>query len=618
MRARLTVEAGAAAPLVCELPENQAARLGRNKNNTIVLLDKHASRWHAEIYPEEGRWLLRDCGATNGTRLNGRLVEEPTALEHAHVIAIGEVRLRFSLVPTEQEKTDEMPVPQPPDSHRVVPAPIPDSSATTALQHDELTALFHFMDAALKEDTPRGLIALALDVLYRQTAASVVGFLNLDAEEPLPKIVLPTLANVDIHLSRRLTQKALEENRSVWVASNADRALETESLLAFRDALCVPLGLSPSSTESEEREAPLGALHVYKAGRSLTEREVRFAEVLARHLANSLHLLRSRLVLEADNARLRTHSPAGDDSLIGDSPALRQLRQQIARLAPGAGSVLICGESGVGKELVALALHRQSPRRNGPLIPVNCASIATTTSESELFGHVKGAFTDAVRDRAGCFQLADDGTLFLDEIGELSLECQARLLRVLETKSFFPVGGEAPIKVDVRVLAATNRDLEREVRDRRFRRDLFFRFSTTLKVPPLREHAEDVPALVEHFLKSLTVEHRRRARLSSSALERLQTYSWPGNVRQLRSVLDTAVATCEGEVIHANDLHLISEAHACGDAPPTLNLEELEAWAIRQALTQTGGNNSQAARLLGIHRDTLLAKLKKYGIEKKG
>jgi Nif-specific regulatory protein len=592
--------------------------LGRNKGNTIVLLDKHASRWHAEIYPQEGRWFLRDCGTTNGTRLNGRPVEEPTALDHGQVIGIGQVRLRFTLVSTEQEATDELPVLEANGSAPVISNGSADLSSTTKLLHDELSVLFQFMDLAVKETTPRGLIALALDTLYRQTAASVVGFLNLDAEEPLPKVVLPTLANVDIHLSRRLTQKALEEKRSVWLSSQATPALETESLLAYRDALCVPLGLNPTTTGNGDHETPLGALHLYKAGRSLTEREVRFAEVLAGYLANSLHVLRSRLALEADNARLRTHSPGASDSLIGDSLALRQLRGQIARLAPGSATLLITGESGVGKELVALALHRQSPRRNGPLIPVNCAAIAATTSESELFGHVKGAFTDAVRDRAGCFQLADDGTLFLDEIGELSPECQARLLRVLESKTFVPVGGETPIKVDVRVLAATNRDLEREVREGRFRRDLFYRFTTTLKVPPLRDHAEDIPALVEHFLKTLMMEHRRRVRLSEAALQRLQSYTWPGNVRQLRSVLETAVATCEGEVINASDLHLIGETVPSGDVPPSLNLEELEAWAIRQALTQTGGNNSQAARVLGIHRDTLLTKLKKYGIERKG
>jgi Nif-specific regulatory protein len=616
MRARLTVEAGTAAPLVCELQPQQPSRLGRNRGNTIVLHDKHASRWHAEIIAEDGRWLIRDCDTTNGTRLNNRVIQAPTPLENGHVIAIGEVRLRFTLMPSDQETTDELPAL--PNEEANGTQDTTSEQNKTILHHDELTALFHFMSGSVKETTVHGLVRLALETIHRQTGAAIVGFLSLDADDPLPKLVVPALANVDVHLSKQLTQKALDEKRSVWLASGSGRALESESLLAFRDALCVPLRVNQSTAGATQDDEALGALHVYKAGRSFTEREVRFCEVLAGNLANSLHLLRSRLALEADNSRLRFHSPGGDDSLIGDSPAMCHVRQQINRLADCPCTVLIAGESGVGKELVALALHRQSRRRNGPLIPVNCAAIAATMTEAELFGHVKGAFTDAVRDRAGCFQMADDGTLFLDEIGELSLECQAKLLRVLETKSFFPVGGNAPITVDVRILAATNRDLEPEVRAGRFRKDLFFRFGMSIKVPPLRDHLEDVPALVAHFLKTLTMEYRRRVRLSESALERLQTYSWPGNVRQLRSVLETAVAMCEGDTIHAGDLCLVTEACTPCAAPPSLNLEEVEAWTIRQALVQTSYNNTQAARILGIHRETLLSKMKKYNIERKG
>jgi Nif-specific regulatory protein len=238
--------------------------------------------------------------------------------------------------------------------------------------------------------------------------------------------------------------------------------------------------------------------------------------------------------------------------------------------------------------------------------------------EAELFGHVKGSFTGAVDNRDGLFLQADDGTLFLDEIGELSLEIQAMLLRVLETRKFRPVGGKAEVKANVRIIAATNRDLQREVAEKRFRQDLFFRLGMPLKVPALREHLDDIPALVNHFLGRLCVEYKRRVTLTEAALNRLQTYCWPGNVRQLRSVLDTAVAMSESGVIHAGDLHLVDELNVPqGEGPASLNLEELEMWAIRRALTQTGGNNTHAAKLLGIHRDTLIAKLKKYQIDRK-
>ena len=297
---------------------------------------------------------------------------------------------------------------------------------------------------------------------------------------------------------------------------------------------------------------------------------------------------------------------------------MSNLRQQVRRLADTPCTVLISGESGVGKELVALALHRQSARQSGPLVTVNCAAISGSLAESELFGHVRGAFSGALRDHPGFFAQADMGTLFLDELGELSLDMQAKLLRVIETKSFRPVGAVAESRVDVRIIAATNRDLEQEAREGRFRRDLYFRLTSRIVVPPLREHLEDVPELVRHFLAHLSNEYRKRITLSEAALERLQTSSWPGNVRQLRSALEAAVAlAADRGTIHAGDLHLADDLGAIvPDRPTSLNLEELEAWAIRHALAQTNNNNTHAARVLGIHRDTLIKKLKKYGIER--
>jgi Nif-specific regulatory protein len=238
--------------------------------------------------------------------------------------------------------------------------------------------------------------------------------------------------------------------------------------------------------------------------------------------------------------------------------------------------------------------------------------------ESQLFGHVKGAFSGADRNHSGFFAQADEGTLFLDEIGELSPECQAKLLRVLEGKGFRPVGGTADLKVDVRIVAATNRDLEHEVSEGRFREDLFYRLHIPIRVPALRDHAADVPALVEHFLSRLCVEYRRPVKLTEAALRRLCEYCWPGNVRQLRSVLETAVAMSAGDNIDADDLPLGPARRKPAAGLPTLDLGELEAEAMRQALRQTEGNKAQAAKLLGIHRDTLQLKLRKYGIEKEG
>ncbi|HZV05790.1 MAG TPA: sigma 54-interacting transcriptional regulator [Gemmataceae bacterium] len=630
MRARLIVETGAASPQLSDLSPKEMIRLGRNSKNDVVLDDPHASRWHAEVYSDGQNWYVRDRRTTNGTKVNGVKINEPTLLANNHVISIGDARLRFTL-DSSLQGTEELPVIVAQVKHNDKKTASPESSNDfnpTILHADELTALLQFMTASLSETTPHGLVALALTTILRQTLANVAGFLSLDADEPQFRLVLPVQAEVDTQLSRKLTQRVQTEKRSVWLGADRLREMDSDSLVAFRDAIGIPLRVGPALGETPANGTPespetLGALHVYKTQCLFNERELRFCEVLAGCLASTLHVLRARRALEADNSRLRDHAAGPSDILIGDSTAMKQLRQQIAQFASLPCTVLITGESGVGKELVALSLHQLSPRREGPLVTLNCGAIPHSLAESELFGHEKGAFSGAERDRLGCFLRADQGTLFLDEIGEMPLAEQVKLLRVLETKGLRQVGGDEEVKVDVRIIAATNRDLKREIQEHRFRKDLFYRMGMTIHVPPLRDHLEDVPALVEHFLSRLSGEYRRHLSLSAAALERLQTYPWPGNVRQLRSVLESAVAITEGSVISVRSLDrlLLDEVPSetgSSDQLPTLNLGELEARAIRQALAQTGGNNTQAARLLGIHRDTLITKMKKFGIDRKG
>jgi DNA-binding NtrC family response regulator/pSer/pThr/pTyr-binding forkhead associated (FHA) protein len=622
MRARLIVETGAIAPQSLDISVDKTIRLGRNSKNDMVVDDPHASRWHAELYYDGTNWLIRDSKTINGTKINGVRIKGPTRLESNHVIGIGDTRLRFTL-DSSTEGTAELPVfgeMRPTEKDVEMSASSSNDFHQTILHADELTALLQFMTASLAESTPHGLVNLALMTILRQTLANVAGFLGLDEEDPHFRVVLPAQAEVDIQLSRKLTQRVERENRAVWLGAGRLRELDSESLIAFRDAVGIPLRVGCAAGDDKEAEA-LGTLHIYKNSRLFTEREVRFCEVLAGCLASTLHVLRTRRALEADNLRLRDHVTAPGDILVGDSPAMKQLRQQIAQFARLSCAVLITGESGVGKELVAQSLHLQSPRGKGPLVTLNCGAIPSALAESELFGHKKSSFTGAEHDRMGCFLRADQGTMFLDEIGEMPNAEQVKLLRVLETKSVRPVGGDEDVKVDVRIIAATNRDLKREMQENRFRRDLYFRLGATIHVPPLRDHLEDVPALAEHFLARLNAEYRRNAALSPTALERLQEYPWPGNVRQLRSVLETAVATSEGAVISAHALERLltdEPPTMVSEQLPTLNLDDLEARAIRQALGQTGGNNTQAARLLGIHRDTLITKMKKYGIERKG
>ena len=591
------MERGPGAPAVYELDACKPTSLGRNLRNTIVLSDEHASRWHAEIVHKDGRWFIRDLDTRNGTRLDSARICGETPLEDGQEITIGSTYFRFTLGPTDNGAA------APGRHHQANGAATAPEFDTAVLQADELTALCRLMAALVEETDPRALVRRALETAHSQTGATVAGFLSLDPEDPLPKIVLPELARVDVHLSQYLTQKVQSNGQPVWLKTEIEPpGGASDSLVLFTDALCVPL---------RAEGLPLGALHVYRTGEYFTERHLRFCEILAGHLASSLRLLRVRRNLEAENSRLRGRSPDPDE-IIGTSPPMQQLRQLIARAAVRPSTVLIVGESGVGKELVALALHRQSLRRDGPLVVLNCAAIAPSLIESELFGYTKGAFTGADRDRPGLFQLADEGTLFLDEVGEMPADCQAKLLRVIEGKSFRPVGGSTEVRTDVRIIAATHRDLEREVRAGRFREDLCFRLRVIpLAVAPLRDRTGDIPVLANYFLGKLAFD-RHAVRLTDAALQRLQQHSWPGNVRQLRSVLECSVALSDKDVLDADDLALPAETSP--HQPPTLNLEELETWAIHQALRQTGWNITQAARLLGVVRDTLASKIKKKGI----
>jgi DNA-binding NtrC family response regulator len=609
MRARLKIEWGEGKPLVCDLAREAPTTLGRSRENTVVLQDEHASRFHAKIYFADGRWLIEDCGTLNGTRVEGSRIEGPAALVDGQRISIGDMHLRFQVPSTERRLASVLNGAARPAGGGLGDGPATSGSdeASTSLRADEMETVYGFMASAGGESDPAALIRAALDAVTAQTGATIAGFLSLDKNDPLPKLVLPESAYVDIHLSRELTRKVQSEGRAIWLAAAGDGVQQTESLMPFQDALCVPLLF-------EGR--PLGALHVYRSGRSFTARDLRFCEVVAGFLSTSLARIRDRRSLEAENSRLRAQAPVSEN-LIGESEPLRQLRQLITRVGPRPSTVLIQGESGAGKELVAQDLHRNSPRRHGPLIVLNCAALAPTLLEAELFGVTKNAYTGATEDRQGLFQQADEGTLFLDEIGEMSADCQAKLLRVIEGKPFRPVGGNKEVRADVRVIAATNRDLGKEVADGKFRQDLYFRLCVLcVRVPPLREHAEDIPALVDYFLSKLGAESGRPVRLTEAALARLVSYSWPGNVRQLRAVLDFSVTMCEGDLVDARDLSL--PARLPGDQPGTLLLDEWEEWVIRKALRQTGGNQQDAAQMLGIVRETLLAKRKKYNIDRDG
>jgi two-component system response regulator HydG len=328
--------------------------------------------------------------------------------------------------------------------------------------------------------------------------------------------------------------------------------------------------------------------------------------------------------LEKENIYLKERLDDRFDfsSIIGQSTAMKRLFETMALVAPSEATALIVGESGTGKELIANAIHQNSPRKDRPFIKVNCAALPETLLESELFGHEKGAFTGALARKQGRFQLADQSSIFLDEIAEMSPATQAKILRVLQERDFEPVGSTQTVKVDTRVIAATNKNLEEEITAGHFREDLYYRLNVvTLTVPPLRDRREDIPYLADFFLKQYAKKNRRLIKgFTPRATDMLMRYDWPGNVRELENIIERGVIMSRGEVItpleFPNDLQELDDelkdSHI--SLTPGRSLKEVEKAMILRTLEETGGNRTHAAKILGISRRTLQLKLKEYGI----
>jgi two-component system response regulator HydG len=327
------------------------------------------------------------------------------------------------------------------------------------------------------------------------------------------------------------------------------------------------------------------------------------------------------LAVENVALRQRLHSLGEFPEMVGHSAAMRQVFDLIAQVADSESTVLIRGESGTGKELAANAIHHRSPRADRPFVKVNCSALTETLLESELFGHEEGAFTGATRQKPGRFELADGGSIFLDEISELSAATQAKLLRVLQNFEFERVGGTETLRVDVRVIAATNTDLEARVEEGEFRQDLYYRLNVVpLVMPPLRERREDIPLLVHHFIRRFAERNRREVdEISHEALQTLMQHDWPGNVRELENCIERMVVTSRTRVLDVDDLPpevLPPAAPSAASFPVGLTMAQVEERAIRETLAHTGGNRSEAARVLDIGLRTLHRKIQRYGIER--
>lgn len=411
-----------------------------------------------------------------------------------------------------------------------------------------------------------------------------------------------------------------EVNRSV------DRRLHFET----RSLAAVPLWDPRNAASETSRRSPIGVFELinHRSG-AFTDADIEALEEFATQAAAAIHNTQSRERLAESRDRM-TDSAAEGARVIGEHPALVALRETARRVAETDLAVLVLGENGTGKEVLARSIHFQGPRKHQPFVAVNCAALVETLLESELFGHEKGAFTDAHQARQGKFELASGGTLFLDEVGDLSPGGQAKLLRVLEEKIVVRVGGSVPIPIDVRVIAATNQPLAEMVRAKTFREDLFFRLNVvTLQLPPLRDRGEDIIMLAEHFLEQFAHQVGRRVpQLADSARQRLLQHSWPGNIRELRNLMERISYLCPGDTIDASDLALSTTPlhEHLGDHGPhspsrtagrTLAdaTREFQVAHIAEAIDTCGGNMTDAAGRLGLHRSNLYRKMRQLGID---
>ncbi len=601
----LTMTAGPRVGLTFLLDPTDKTRVGRGTDCDIILVDPLCSRVHAELRREEDGWWVQDAGSRNGTYLNGQRVERGR-LNVGGMFRIGSTEFRFNWSddpPT--MNTDSTP------TERIVRQQTFDTNDTNILtsslrvEHlpEELMVLYQLALKLLGTPDPDGVIESALQRLRERTDASVVGFLWVNDDGQLtPNKVIPEEADGKVPLSQQLTDMVCRKARAIWVANQPRQQTPAK----FTDAICVPL--------IYER-VTLGAIHMYRDEGSFEQKDFDFSISLAGLLVVALVRARKQATLVADHQRLVDSSASWDD-LIGECDTVQEMKSNIKRIASATGCVLVRGESGVGKELVARAVHRDSARADRPMLSVNCAAIPPNLIESQLFGHTKGAFTGADNDHPGWFRQADSSTLFLDEVGELPLMAQAKLLRVLEGHPFLPVGATREVSVDVRVIAATNRDLRILVNEKKFREDLFYRLTVfEIVVPPLRERGDDIELLVEHFLERFKQHHGRpELTLSDDARQKLLLYQWPGNVRQLRNVVDSAVVMADGDVIQAEQLGLQDKAAV--EMPDSLKIDHWEAKLIREALKRTQGKVPEAAKLLGIGLATLYRNLEEYKIER--
>ena len=632
---------------VVRLRELQIVTIGRSTSNKIILQDESCSRNHCEIFSGGGEWRLRDLDSRNGTLLGSEPVSGDVSLTSGDVVAIGKCRLAFTTDLESQPKLTEaeevdldretsVSNEEPDILHRTLTPGFlttPDAAAS----QKELARLYRLGLEMGAARTRQELTEIVLDSIVSETVAEISAVLlsnRNDDSQPAPADL-----QVMAYESRGdLPYRRVSDNLSRIVLSRKEavlaRDVDQDQQLAVFDSLGEMRAASVICVPIHCDDRVRGLIHMYASNpdNPLDKLDLEFTLALARQLALALDHLRERESLQTglDQARSENRSLrrqlGSDVDLIGCSEPMVKLKDQMDLIAETDANVLIRGESGCGKELIARSIHLRSPRREGPFVCLNCAALNESLLESELFGHEKGAFTGATERKIGRFEQADEGTLFLDEVGEMSPAIQAKFLRVLEGHPFERVGGSKPVTADVRLLAATNRNLEEAVDDGEFRKDLYFRLHVAeLIAQPLRERKDDIGLLAEFFLQKFVEKTGRLiSGFTSDAIGVLRDYSWPGNVRELQNTIERTVILCRNEVVRAEDIQLSTLssrlATPTSEIPMTgyqeSSLGDVERQHILSTLDHTEWNKSRAAQILGIERSTLDRKLKRYHVSR--
>lgn len=638
---------------IFRLPSGTVSTIGRDPTNRIILSDEKCSRRHCDVYCDGGQWRIRDLNSRNGTRINGERVSGVIPMSEGDAIRIGGAELLFTTdisMPLGESSrrthsdTDEIEFDEDTDGPQILERKshsvyLTESGLTDDGRDADLRGafakLYRLVVQMVSATSIRHLSETVLDALLQSVNADIGAVLLFpndveDRTHPGGLRIISYRAPDDASyhkVSSRLSRVALTEREAILGMDisqpSGDNEFQTLNDMQAQSVICAPI---------RSGEAILGLLHLYSLDsmKALDAESLEYTLAVADQFAITLSSLSQKDVLTGELERATDQNRSLkrlleiESDLIGDSPSMQSLRDTIARIASSDATALVRGESGVGKELVAAAIHFNSNRSDRPFVCLNCAALTESLLESELFGHERGSFTGATGKKIGKFEQADRGTVFLDEVGEMPLSIQAKFLRVLEGHPFERVGGNTNIHVDVRVVAATNRDLEAAVEDNTFRKDLFFRLQILeLQVPALREHAADIASLANYFLERCCqrIGHPQLS-LHEAALNCLANHDWPGNVRELRNVIERAVVLSDGPVILESDIRLTStsEPKAWLAEDPMLSYEptsmdDLEREHITRTLRFTDWNKREASRVLGINRSTLDRKLERYGIQ---